>query len=111
MGEGVLHEQAREGVFWHWMLLGRRAQVLADARGGLDDGRLRGGLHAEPDVQGGVLRPHRAHGGRPGGLRSARSVVRRPAPGLLGEPRPDAGDAAGRIPCPATPFRSDRPYP
>ena len=38
-----------------------------------DRGRLRRGLHAEPDLRGGVLGPHRPHRGRAGGLRPARS--------------------------------------
>ena len=80
----------------HGLLLGRRAHVLA-APGRLHDrGRLRGRLHAEPDLRGGLLRPHRAHRGRAGRLRSGAVAYEAPAAAVLGEPRPDAGHAPGQ---------------
>ncbi len=44
------------GCFW-----GRRAGLLADAGSVVDGGRLRGRLHREPDVRGGVLRADGGH--------------------------------------------------
>ena len=43
-----------------------------------------------------VLRPDRAQRGRPRRLRSEGRPLRRAAEGVLGEPRPDAGHAAGQ---------------
>ena len=51
-------------VVGHGLLLGRRARVLAARRRLHHRGRLRGRLHAEPDLRGGVLRLHGPHGGR-----------------------------------------------
>ena len=77
------------------LLLGRRAHLLAGRRRLHDRGRLRGRLHAEPDVRGGLQRPHRPHRGRARRLRPGRHLARgRPTP-VLGGPRPDAG-ACGR---------------
>ena len=78
------------------VLLGRRAQVLEDARRLHDRGRLCRRLDAEPDISGSVLGADRARRGRARRLRSGGRVVRRSAEGVLGEPRPDAGDAAGQ---------------
>ena len=70
---------AETAMFGLGLLLGRRAQVLAGA-GRVDDrGRLRRRLHAQPDLRGGVLRPHRPHRGRARGLRPGRSYLRRAA--------------------------------
>ena len=49
----------------HGLLLGRRADVLARAGHLHDCGRLRRRVHAEPDLPGGLHRPHRAQRGRP----------------------------------------------
>jgi hypothetical protein len=57
------------GAVRHGLLLGRGAQVLAAARRLLDVGRLRRRLHAEPDLRGGLLRPHRPRRGRARRLR------------------------------------------
>ena len=78
------------------LLLGRRAQVLGGQGRVLDVGRLRRRLDAEPDLRGGLQRPHRPHRGRARGLRPARDRLRRPAAHLLGGPRPDAGHAPGQ---------------
>ena len=67
------------------LLLGRGAEVLEDARRRLDVGRLRGRLHAEPDLRGGLLRPHRPH----------RGGARRVRPGE-GEPTRSCCASSGR---------------
>ena len=51
------------------LLLGRRAQVLAAARRHVTAVGYAGGSHAEPDLPGGLLRPHRPRRGGAGGLR------------------------------------------
>ena len=58
--------------------------------------RLRGRDHAEPDLRGDVLRPHRAHRGRARRLRPRADELRGAAPHLLGGPRPDPGHAPGQ---------------
>ena len=57
---------------------------------------LRRRLHAEPDVRGGVHRPHRAHRGRARRLRPQADLLRGAAEGVLGGPRPDPGHAPGQ---------------
>ena len=79
------------GCFWgaerlFWRLPG----VYSTAVG------YQGGFTAEPDVRGDLLRPDRAHRGGPGRLRPGQGRLRRPAQGVLGEPRPDPGHAAGQ---------------
>ena len=54
-----------------------------------------GGLHPEPHLRGGLHRPDRARRGGAGGLRPFRRLLRRPAAGVLGGPRPHPGDAPG----------------
>ena len=79
------------------LLLGRRARLLAGRRRLHDGGRLRGRLHAEPDVRGGRAAAAPATP-RPCSSSSTRRRSRydeHPAP-LLGEPRPDAGHAPGQ---------------
>ena len=61
-----------------------------------DRGRLRRRLHAQPHVRGGVQRLDRSHRGRARRVRPEGHVVRAHAPGVLGEPRPDAGHAPGQ---------------
>ena len=62
-----------------------------------DRGRLRGRLHAEPDLRGGLLRPAPA---TPRSCSSSSTRRRRQLRGdpaaVLGEPRPDAGHAPGQ---------------
>ncbi len=58
------------------LLLGRREDLLADAGRDLDRRRLRGRLHAEPDLPGGLLGPDRPRRGGPGRLRPGRRLVR-----------------------------------
>ncbi len=70
-----------------------------------------GGHHAEPDLRGGVLRPHRPHRGR-ARRRSTRAQIAYEAmlQALLGEPRPDPGHAPGqrrRHPVPLGDLRHD----
>ena len=56
-----------------------------------------GGLHAEPDLRGGVLRPHRPQRGRPGGVRPRQVITYEAiAEAVLGGPRPDPGHAPGQ---------------
>ena len=79
------------GCFWgaeeiYWQMPGRL----------VDLGRLRRRHHAEPDVRGGLQRPHRPHRGRAGRLRPVRRVVRRPGQDVLRGPRPDPGHAPGQ---------------
>ena len=59
----------RDGGLRDGLLLGRRAPLLAAARRLHDRGRLRRRHDAQPDLRGDLLRPHRAHGGRPRRLR------------------------------------------
>lgn len=78
------------------LLLGRRAQVLADGRRLDDPGLLPGRLHREPRVRRGLLGPDRPHRGRPCRLRPEDRLVRRAAEALLGVPRPDPGLPPGQ---------------
>ena len=88
------------------LLLGRRAQVLAARRRRLRHrGRLRRRPHAEPDLRGGLLGPHRPQRGGAGGLRSGSISLRAAAQDVLGEPRPDPGHAAGQRRRHAVPLR------
>ena len=61
-----------------------------------DRGRLRRRVDAEPDLQGGLLGPDRAHRGGAGRLRSRADELRGAAARLLGGPRSHPGDAAGQ---------------
>ena len=63
----------------HGLLLGRRAQVLADPGRLLDRGRLRRRLHAEPDLRGGLLGHDRPHRGRARDLRPEAGQLREAA--------------------------------
>ena len=64
-----------------------------------------GGIDAEPDLRGGLLRPHRPQRGRARGLRPEAHLLRGAAQDLLGEPRPDAGHAPGQRRRHAVPLR------
>ena len=69
--QAAVPRRLRAGRVRTRLLLGGGAGVLAGA-GRLHDGRrLRGRLHAEPDVRGGVQRQHRPHRGRARGVRPA----------------------------------------
>ena len=58
---------------------------------------IRGRVHAQPDVRGGVLGPHRPHRGRARRVRSGQGHrLRAAAQGVLGGPRPDPGHAPGQ---------------
>ena len=59
-------------------------------------GRLLCGIHKEPDVPAGVQWSDRPRRSSPGRLSSGSRVLLRPACTVLGEPRPDAGHAAGQ---------------
>src|SRR5215813_14756921 len=78
------------------LLLGGRAQVLGDAWSRFDRCRLCRWLHPEPDLRGGLFRSHGSRGGGAGGLRLGTGELSRPVEGLLGEPRPNPGHAAGQ---------------
>ncbi len=54
-----------------------------------------GGDDAQPDLPRGLLGADRPHRGRAGGLRSEGRELRPAVEAVLGEPRPDAGDAPG----------------
>ena len=62
----------------------------------IDRGRLCRRPDAEPDLRGGVLRPHRPQRGGAGGVRPEEDLLREAAEDLLGEPRPDPGHAPGQ---------------
>ena len=74
--EGIEQLVVGMGCFWG------AERIFWQARRRLHDGRrLRGRLHAEPDVRGGLLRPHRPHRGRarrlrPGRRSRSRSILR-----------------------------------
>ena len=62
--KGPYPEGLETALLRHGLLLGRGADVL-EAPGRLRDrGRLRGRDHAQPDLRGGLLGPHRPHRGR-----------------------------------------------
>ena len=89
--EGLEQVVVGMGCFWG------AERIFWQAAGRLHDrGRLRGRLHAEPDLRGGVLRADRPHRGRAGRLRSRADLARRDPARLLGGPRPDPGHAAGQ---------------
>ncbi len=58
-------------------------------------GRVRGRIHSEPDVPGGLLGSDRPRRGRPRGVRPGSDELRGDAADLLGRSRPDAGHAPG----------------
>src|SRR4051794_9076349 len=78
------------------VLLGRGEGLLGDPRRLLHGGGLRGRVHAEPHVRGGLFGAHRAHRGRAGRLRPGGHLLRAAAEGLLGGARPDPGHAPGQ---------------
>ena len=79
------------GCFWG------AERMFWQAAGHLHDcGGLRGRLHAEPDLPGGLHRSDRAQRSRPRGVRHVEDDVRGDAPHLLGGPRPDTGHAPGQ---------------
>ncbi len=79
------------GCFWG------AEEVFWQTDGRLDHrGRVRRRVHAAPVVRGGLLRPHRAHRGRPRRLRPEGRQLRAARRDLLRGARPDAGHAAGQ---------------
>ena len=79
------------GCFWgaeriFWQIPG----VITTAAG------YTGGFTANPTLRADLHRPHRPHRGRPGRLRPRGRRRRRPAQGVLGEPRPDAAQRPGQ---------------
>ena len=74
----------RDGRLRHGLLLGRRADVLAGRRRLHDRGRLRRRLHAEPDLRGGLLGPHRPHRGRARRVRPGEDLATRRCCGSSG---------------------------
>ena len=96
----------------HGLLLGGRAHVLADPGRLLDGRRLRGWLHPEPDLRGGVLGAHRPHRGRARRVRPEGHQLRAAPEGVLGGSRPDPGHAPGqrrRYPVPVGHLRRPTP--
>ena len=89
-------EQMEQLVARARLLLGRGAAVLEAPRRLHDRGRLRGRLHAEPDLRGGLQRLDRPHRGGAGRVRPGEGLARRDPAHLLGGPRPDAGHAPGQ---------------
>ena len=79
-----------------WAASGAPSGSSGSARRLHDRGRLRGRLHAEPDLRGGLQRPHRPHRGRARRLRPREDQLRGDAAHLLGGPRPDPGHAPGQ---------------
>jgi hypothetical protein len=88
---GVWEDPRRDGL-----LLGRRAAVLESAWRRIRRPSAMPGLHAEPKLRGGLLRPHRTHGGRQRDLRSGGDDVRGDPEGVLGGARSDPGHAPGQ---------------
>ena len=87
------------------LLLGRGEAVLGAARGHRHRGRLRGRLHAEPDLRGGLQRQDRPRRGRAGRVRPVAHQLRAAAEAVLGGPRPDPGHAPGQRSRHAVPIR------
>ena len=79
-----------------WAASGGRAHLLEAPRRRDHRRRLHGRLHAEPDLRGDLHGAHRARRGGARGLRPLGDVTRAPAQGVLGEPRPHAGQPAGQ---------------
>ena len=92
----AVSRRLRSGRRRDGLLLGRRARLLAGPRRLHDRGRLRGRVHAEPDLRGGLLGLDRPHRGGARRLRSGGDLLRGDAAPVLGEPRPDPGDAPGQ---------------
>ena len=89
--EGLQTAVVGMGCFWG------AERIFWEAPGVVHDGRrLRGRLHAQPDLRGGLHRPHRPHRGRARGLRPGEDELRGAAADLLGGPRPDPGHAPGQ---------------
>ena len=89
----------------HGLLLGRGEEVLAAARRLQHRGRLRGRADAEPDLPRSLHRHDRPQRSRARRVRSEGDQLRRSAEGVLGEPRSDAGHAAGQRRRHAVPLR------
>jgi peptide-methionine (S)-S-oxide reductase len=93
--KGPYPEGLAMAMFGLRLLLGRRAQILGAWRRHLRDrGRLCRRLHAQSHLRGGVQRAHRPQRSRARRLRPEENLLRAPAQGLLGKPRPDPGHAA-----------------
>ncbi len=87
--QGPLPARRANGAVRAGLLLGRRAEVLADPGRHCDGGGLCRRAHAEPDLRGGLLRHDRPQRGGARRVRPARVSYERPAQDVLGEPRPD----------------------
>ena len=94
-----------QAVFGDGLLLGRRARLLAGAGRVHDRRRLRGRLHAEPHLRGGLQRAHRPQRGRARRVQAGRDLLRGAAAAVLGGPRPDPGHAPGQRRRHAVPLR------
>jgi len=66
---GTVSGRARVHRRRHGLLLGRERKYWQADGVYTNRGRVRGRVHPEPDVPGGVQRPHRSHRGGPRGVR------------------------------------------
>ena len=90
--------RAREGDVRPRLLLGRRERKFWELGDGVYVTAVgyAGGLDAQSDLRGSLLRPHRPQRGGAGGLRPEEDFLRDAAQDVLGKPRPDPGHAPGQ---------------
>src|SRR5262245_2754149 len=87
---------AEDGGLRHGLLLGRREDVLADARRRQHERRICRRRDAQPDLRRSVLRRYRTCRSGARVLRSVAHQLRRNPEGVLGRARPHAGHASGQ---------------
>ena len=103
--KGPYPEGSRDGACSASAASGARSGLLEDPRRLRHRGRLCRRLHAQPDLPGGLQRPHRPQRGRAGRLRSEAGELRGAGQGVLRGPRPDPGHAPGQRRRHAVPLR------